>query len=186
MASTFLWRYAKNKAASSTGYWNTAINVKWGRKIAHPSSSWVTVPTHLFIKVNASRPFNLIPSYLHLFSDQIWKICMEFGKSATNFDIPTAESCPTGRRTVEPPKLPALSPKCMHCCLNWSEKRCMCEHHRYHLRVRDYLVSSHMSLIVMHLWDNCSCEHNDRIDQCLSATWSYPLYEYLYTWQTLS
>ena len=56
------------------------------------------------------------------FSDQFWTICTEFGKSATNFDIAAAESCPTGRRTAEPPKLPALFPKCMHCRLNWPEK----------------------------------------------------------------
>ena len=56
------------------------------------------------------------------FSDQFWTICMYFGKSATNFDIATAESCPAGRRTAEPPKLPALFPKCMHCRLNWPEK----------------------------------------------------------------
>ena len=47
---------------------------------------------------------------------------MSFGKSATNFDIAAAESCPTGRRTAKPPKLPALFPKCMHCRLNWPEK----------------------------------------------------------------
>ena len=29
---------------------------------------------------------------------------------------------PAGRRTPEPPKLPALFPKCMHCRLNWPEK----------------------------------------------------------------
>ena len=56
------------------------------------------------------------------FSDQFWTICMWFGKSATNFDIAAAESCPTGRRTAEPPKLPALFPKCMHCRRNWPEK----------------------------------------------------------------
>ena len=47
---------------------------------------------------------------------------MEFGKSATNFDSPHAESCPNGRRNAEPPKLPALFPNSMHCCLNWPEK----------------------------------------------------------------
>ena len=56
------------------------------------------------------------------FSGQFWTICMEFGKSATNFDIPAAESCPNGRRTTVPPKLPALFPKCMNCHLNWPEK----------------------------------------------------------------
>ena len=59
------------------------------------------------------------------FSDQLWTICMEFGKSATNFDRPHAESCPNGRRNVEPPKLPALFPNCMHCGLNWPRKRCI-------------------------------------------------------------
>ena len=47
---------------------------------------------------------------------------MEFGKSATNFDVVAAESCLTGCRTAEPPKLPVLYPKCMHCRLNWPEK----------------------------------------------------------------
>ena len=47
---------------------------------------------------------------------------MQFGKRATNFDIATAESCPTGRRTAETPKLPALFPKCMHCRPNWPVK----------------------------------------------------------------
>ena len=47
---------------------------------------------------------------------------MHFGKSAANFDIAAAESYPTGRRTDETPKLPALFPKCMHCRLNWPEK----------------------------------------------------------------
>ena len=56
------------------------------------------------------------------FSDQFWTICMHFGKSAANFDIAAAESYPTGRRTDETPKLPALFPKCMHCRLNWPEK----------------------------------------------------------------
>ena len=52
------------------------------------------------------------------FSDQLWTICMEFGKSATNFDSPAAESCPNGRRnegTAELPctfsKMHALPPK---------------------------------------------------------------------------
>ena len=52
------------------------------------------------------------------FSDQLWIICMKFGKSATNFDIPAAESCPNGRRPAEMPKLHPLLPKCMHCSLN--------------------------------------------------------------------
>ena len=47
---------------------------------------------------------------------------MEFGKSATNFDRPHAESCPNGRRNAEPPKLPALFLSRMHCRLNWAEK----------------------------------------------------------------
>ena len=47
---------------------------------------------------------------------------MHFGKSAANFGIAAAESYPTGRRTDEMPKLPALFPKCMHCRLNWPEK----------------------------------------------------------------
>ena len=51
------------------------------------------------------------------FSDQFWTICMKFGKSATNFDIAAAESCPTGRRNAEPPKLPALFP----CLYNYME-----------------------------------------------------------------
>ena len=58
----------------------------------------------------------------YIFSDQFWTICTEFGKSATNFDIPAAESCSNGRRTAEPPKLTALFPKCMHCRLHWPEK----------------------------------------------------------------
>ena len=33
---------------------------------------------------------------------------MEFGKSATNFDSPPAESCPNGRQNAELPKLSAL------------------------------------------------------------------------------
>ena len=56
------------------------------------------------------------------FSDQLWTICLKFGKSATNFDSPLAESCPNGRRNDEPPKLPALFPSCMHCRLNCPEK----------------------------------------------------------------
>ena len=39
---------------------------------------------------------------------------MQFDKSATNFDIAAAESCPAGRRTAEPPKLPALTISEMH------------------------------------------------------------------------
>ena len=46
---------------------------------------------------------------------------MKFGKNATNFDSPHAESCPNGRRNAEPPKLLALFPNCMHCRLNWPE-----------------------------------------------------------------
>ena len=47
---------------------------------------------------------------------------MEFGKNATNFDTPPAESCPNGRRNAEPPKLPALFLNYMHWRLNWPEK----------------------------------------------------------------
>ena len=47
---------------------------------------------------------------------------MEFGKSATNFDSPHAESCPNGPQKAEPPKLPALFSNCMYCRLNWPEK----------------------------------------------------------------
>ena len=56
------------------------------------------------------------------FPDQIWTICMEFGKSATKFDRPHAESCPNVRRNADPPKLPTLFPNCMHYRLNWPEK----------------------------------------------------------------
>ena len=47
---------------------------------------------------------------------------MQFCTSATDFDIAAAESCPTGHRSADPPKLPALFPKCMHYRLNWPEK----------------------------------------------------------------
>ena len=54
----------------------------------------------------------------YTFSDQFWTICMQFGKSATNFDIAAAESCPTGRRTCRTAEIActfseihALSPK---------------------------------------------------------------------------
>ena len=71
------------------------------------------------------------------FSDQLWTICMELGKSATNFDRPHAESCTTGRRNAEPPKLPALFPNCMHCRLNWPEKDVVPLTHRSALPQRD-------------------------------------------------
>ena len=66
--------------------------------------------------------FCLTLCFITPFSDQLWTICMEFSKSATNFDSPHAESCPNGRRNAEPPKLPALFPNCMHCRLNWPGK----------------------------------------------------------------
>ena len=72
------------------------------------------------------------------FSDQFWTICMQFGKSATNFDIAAAESCPTGRRTAEPPKLPALFPNCMHCRLNWPEKGVF---HAWNQMVDDWTIT---------------------------------------------
>ena len=54
--------------------------------------------------------FNCSFSMFHStpFYDQFWTFCMEFGKSATNFDIPAAESFPNGRRNAEPTKLPAV------------------------------------------------------------------------------
>ena len=38
------------------------------------------------------------------------------------FDSLHTESCPSGRRNTEPPKLTALFPNCMHRRLNWPEK----------------------------------------------------------------
>ena len=65
----------------------------------------------------AIAPLSPTPS-----SDQLWTICMEFGKSVTNFDRSHAASCPNSRRNAEPPKSPALFPNCMHCRLNWPQK----------------------------------------------------------------
>ena len=42
------------------------------------------------------------------------------------------------RRTAEPPKLPALFPKCMHCRLNWPEKGVnKCKREKYGRKVHD-------------------------------------------------
>ena len=78
---------------------------------------------------------------LYTFSDQLWTICMEFSKSATNFDSPHAESCPNGRRNTEPPKLLALFPNCMHCRLTWPEKG-----------VYEYCTRRPGNIIVKSLW----------------------------------
>ena len=60
-----------------------------------------------------------------------------FGQSACNSvkvqpisTLRSAESYPTGCRTAERPKLPALFPKCMHSRLNWPEKRFRYRYHR--------------------------------------------------------
>ena len=91
---------------------------------------WPDTATSLHLSNRRTMLFNASHSSVvqsnvvlyYTFSDQLWTICMEFGKSATNFDSPHAESCPNGRRNAEPPKLPALFPNCMHCRLNWPEK----------------------------------------------------------------
>ena len=68
------------------------------------------------------RLIESVSKLLHLFFNQVWTICMEFGKSATYFDSQHAESCPYGRRNTEPSKLPALFLNFMHCHLDWPEK----------------------------------------------------------------
>ena len=92
---------------------------------SHPRTSWLF--DH--IRTNSGcRPFWKLPSASDRwqvatnytpFSDQLWTICMKFGKSATNFDSPPAESCPNGRRNSE---IICTFPNCVHCRLNWPEK----------------------------------------------------------------
>ena len=50
---------------------------------------------------------------------------MEFGKSATNFDSPSAESCLDDHRNAEPPNLPALFSE-LHALLPKLAGKCVC------------------------------------------------------------
>ena len=106
------------------GVWHLALPFdEYFRKFWYPHLQWFQRSTDncgkIHVRIILGHPIHI---YYYTFFDQLWTICMGFGKSATNFEIPAAESCPNGRRTAEPPKLPALLPRYMHCRLNWPEK----------------------------------------------------------------
>ena len=79
---------------------------------------------------------------------------MEFGKSATNFDRPHAESCPNGRRNAEPPtslaiisELHALPPKL-------AGKRCTYPSQGQSARWMCLLCNRNVLGIIVDVWPN--------------------------------